>query len=312
MKKNYLLGILFFSGLWGMSEAGLGGILYRAHIPHASVPLTVIGFIILSLARVYLPQKGSSTLIGAIAMLYKFLNAPFFACHLLAIFLLGLSYDVVFSFLAASSPLPSRLDPAVKPQDDERRLILDDEHGLILKDRPSYSFQRKGLMSAATIPLFGLSATYLGYILFALTITYVFRYHYWIEGGLPRILRYIGIGGTMAGLGNYLLVPRALRLGQRLKEKGINPFGLSELLVWLCSTRNNGRHKCRPYNLKPGLVTAERKIIRTAIPPLRDYALITEGKIIRTAIPPLRDYALISGVSLITAALWILGELRSN
>ena len=260
MKKNYLLGILFFSGLWGMSEAGLGGVLYRAHIPHASVPLTIIGFIILSLARVYLPQKGSSTLIGAIAMLYKFLNAPFFACHLLAIFLLGLSYDVVFSFFISPSSLPSKLDPAVKPQDDERRIIL--------KDRPSYSFQRRGLMPAATIPLFGLVATYLGYILFALTITYVFRYHYWTKEGLPRILRYIGIGGTMASLGNYLLVPRALRLGQRLKEKGINPF-----------------------ELKPGLLTAERKIIRTAIPPPRDYVLI-------------------SGVSLITAVLWILGVMR--
>jgi len=230
MKKNYLLGLLFFSGLWGMSEAGLGGVLYRAHIPHASVPLTVIGFIILSLARVYLPQKGSSTLIGAIAMLYKFLNAPFFACHLLAIFLLGLSYDVVFSFFKVGEGRPT---PA-------RRVEA----------------------------LFGLSATYLGYILFALTITYVFRYHYWTKEGLPRILRYIGIGGTMASLGNYLLVPRALRLGQRLKEKAISPF-----------------------ELKPGLLTAERKIIRTAIPPLRDYVLI-------------------SVVSLITAVLWILGVMR--
>jgi len=97
MKKEYILAILFFSGLWGMSEAVLGGALYRADVPYASAPLTVIGFIILTFARAYFPQKGTATLIAACAMLYKFLNAPFFACHLLGIFLTGLCYDLFFN-----------------------------------------------------------------------------------------------------------------------------------------------------------------------------------------------------------------------
>ena len=97
MKKEYILAILFFSGLWGMSEAVLGGALYRADVSYASVPLTIIGFIILTFARVYFPQKGTVTLIAACAMLYKFLNAPFFACHLLGIFLMGLCYDLFFN-----------------------------------------------------------------------------------------------------------------------------------------------------------------------------------------------------------------------
>ena len=184
MKRDYLLGILFFSALWGASEAGLGGVLYRAHVPYSSVSLTVIAFIILSIARVYLPQKGSATLIASIAMLYKFLNAPFFACHLLAIFLLGISYDVVFSLFKEKSKA-----------------------------------------------LFGLSATYLGYVLFALTITYVFRYHYWIEEGLPRIMRYVGISGTAASLANALLVPVSLRLGHAIREKVANPFQLKPTIA---------------------------------------------------------------------------------
>lgn len=94
---RYGLGVLFFSGIWGISEATLGNALYRAEIPHASVPLTVIGFLILTLARTYFPQLGTSTLIAACAMLYKFLNAPFFACHLLGILLMGICYDVFFS-----------------------------------------------------------------------------------------------------------------------------------------------------------------------------------------------------------------------
>ena len=96
MKKEYVLGILFFSGLWGISETVLGDALYRADVPYASVPLTIIGFVILTFAKVYFPQKGTATIIAGCAMLYKFLNAPFFACHLLGILIIGVCYDAAF------------------------------------------------------------------------------------------------------------------------------------------------------------------------------------------------------------------------
>ena len=106
MKREYILGVLFFSGLWGISEAVLGGVLYGAGVSYASVPLTVIGFVTLTFARVYFPQKGTATLIAALAMLYKFMNAPFFACHLLGIVLTGVCYDLLFGvFRIKSRPL---------------------------------------------------------------------------------------------------------------------------------------------------------------------------------------------------------------
>jgi hypothetical protein len=97
MKKEHILGILFFGGLWGICEAVPGDALYSANVPYASVPLTAIGFIVMTIAWIYFPQKGTATLIAACAMLYKFLNAPFFACHLLGILLTGLWYDLFFS-----------------------------------------------------------------------------------------------------------------------------------------------------------------------------------------------------------------------
>ena len=103
MKKEHILGVLFFGGLWGISEAVLGGALYRADVPYASVPLTIIGFIVMSIANVYFPQKGTATLIAACAMLYKFLNVPFFACHLMGILLMGLCYDLFFSVFKIKS-----------------------------------------------------------------------------------------------------------------------------------------------------------------------------------------------------------------
>ena len=184
MKKSFLLGILFFSGLWGTSEAILGGYLYKHNALHPSVPLTIIAFIILTLAKTYLPNKGLATLIGLLAMLYKFLNTPFFACHLLAIFFIGLSYDLVFHY----SKIENKAVSAI-------------------------------------------AATYLGYMLFALTITYVFRYQYWIGEGLPKIIRYVGIAGTFAALGNSVAVPLSLRIAEFLQRREINPFRTRSLFA---------------------------------------------------------------------------------
>ncbi len=103
MKKEHILGVLFFGGLWGISEAVLGNALYSADVPYASVPLTIIGFIVMSTAKVYFPQKGTAMLIAACAMFYKFLNVPFFACHLLGILLMGLCYDLFFSVFKIKS-----------------------------------------------------------------------------------------------------------------------------------------------------------------------------------------------------------------
>ena len=184
MKKEYILGILFFSGLWGVSEAVLGDILFRADVSYASAPLTIIGFIILAFASVYFPQKGTATIIAACAMLYKFLNAPFFACHLLGIFLMGLCYDLFFNV---------------------------------------FRIKNRALSAAA--------ATYLSYALFALLITYVFRYGFWTQAGFTKVLQHVGIGGSMAALGCAILVPLSFRLAERFKVNFTMPFKLRLQLV---------------------------------------------------------------------------------
>lgn len=184
MKKGYLLGVLFFASLWGVSETVLGGYLYNNNVAYPSVPLTIIAFVILTIAKIYLPQKASATAIGSIAMLYKFLNTPFFACHLLAIFLLGASFDLVFHL---------------------------------------FKIRNKAML--------GFMATYLGYILFAFSITYIFRYRYWIEAGSVKIIRYVGISGTFAAIGNLISVPVSFYLGKILKERMVNPFEFKSRLA---------------------------------------------------------------------------------
>ena len=184
MKKEHILGVLFFGGLWGICEAVPGNALYSAKVTYASVPLTIIGFAVLTIARVYFPQKGTATLIAVCAMLFKFLNVPFFACHLLGILLMGLCYDLFFSV---------------------------------------FKIKSRSLSAVA--------AVYLNYALFALMITYVFRYEYWVQAGFAEVLRHVGISGSMAALGCAIIVPASLRLGEQLKANCLRPFNLKRQLV---------------------------------------------------------------------------------
>jgi hypothetical protein len=179
VRREYILGVLFFSGVWGISEALLGGALYASGVPHASVPLTAVGLAVLTVARVYFPQRGTATLIASFAMLYKFLNAPFFGCHLLGILFTGACYDLMFDVLRIRS---------------------------------------KSLAAAA--------ATYLSYALFAVTITYAFRYDHWVQGGLVQVARHIFLEGSVAALVCAVAVPLSAQLGEKLKSRSPVPLRL--------------------------------------------------------------------------------------
>lgn len=89
------MGIFFLGTLWGMNEVLLGGFLYSRDIPNASVSLTVIAILILAVAKGWQPRPGTATIIAGIATLFKLFNAAPFTCHLLGIFALGLTFDLL-------------------------------------------------------------------------------------------------------------------------------------------------------------------------------------------------------------------------
>ena len=170
MKQRHLLVILLCGGAWGLSEALLGDWMFDAGMKLAApVVLAVIAFAILTVARIHAPLVGSSAAIGALAMVFKFFNSPFFACHLLAIFLLGAAYDVVFS-----------------------------------------------LARGRARPVAAAAATYLGFALFAVTITYVVRYQYW---NTAKVLQYVGVLATIAAACNAAAVPLSHWLTRRLSDR---------------------------------------------------------------------------------------------
>ena len=168
-----VLGIIFFGSLWGFVEATFGDWLYATNNAYPSLYLTTIAIAILASAKVFYPYRWTGTLIGTVALCFKLINVPFFACHLLAIFLLGFGFDVAYA-------LVSRV----------------------------YS-------GTFRLPLIGLFGTYTGRALFAVFITYIVRYSYWTEPGLPKVIDYIFISGTVSALLGTIVVPIGWYLARR-------------------------------------------------------------------------------------------------
>ena len=164
--------LLFFGSLWGMSEVAAGGVLYKNDIPHSSIILTAWALLMLAFARGIINKPGTSTVIGAMATLFKLANASPFICHLAGIFALGVAFDVFF------------------------RLIQKKEEKISWKTS-----------------LTGLTSAYGGYALFALVITYVIRYSFWVDGGFPKVINHIFVGGSIAALLAAVIVPIGFKLG---------------------------------------------------------------------------------------------------
>lgn len=206
MKRTQLLAILFFSGIWGLSEAVLGDALYANNVPMASVILAVIAFLVLAVAAPFVPRMGGATAMGILAMLYKFLNVPFFGCHLAGIALLGVSWDLVMGLANRHRSLDGSL------------------HG---------SFASAGVGDSGPRPwrrdsILGAIACYLGYLLFVLAMVFVFRSERWIQKGIVGGLRQVFVNGSLAAVGCAILVPLGFRLGERLRGRAPvpAPFGL--------------------------------------------------------------------------------------
>lgn len=176
MKTSHVLVIFLFAGLWGLSEAVLGNALYAADVPLSSVYLTVIAFFLLAVASVFLRFRGALTAIGVLAMLYKFFNVPFFACHLCGIALIGLSFDLVFRWT-------SRRDQPLTPVAAGLKAML---------------------------------ATYLSSALFYLSMIAVFRSEHWLDKGWHGLWWHVGVTGTITAAGCALAVPLGLAVGRRL------------------------------------------------------------------------------------------------
>jgi hypothetical protein len=174
MKKfKPFLWLFLFGSIWGINEVFLGEILYQNEIQSSSVILTGIALFLLAISRGMINRPGSSTLIGAFAVLFRLANTAPSYCHLLGIFLLGATFDIFSSLWV---------------KNEEKKPV---KWGLT------------GALSAFT-----------NNALFALMITYVFRYEYWVIGGISKVSHHIFVSGSISALLAAFLVPLGFLVGK--------------------------------------------------------------------------------------------------
>ena len=165
--------LFLFGSIWGINEVFLGEILYQNEVAQSSVILTVMALFILALSRGMINKPGSSTLIGAFAVLFRLANTAPSYCHLLGIFLLGATFDLFAS------------------------LWLKNEEKSPIK---------WGLSGAAS--------AFVNNVTFALMITYIFRYEYWVVGGMAKVSNHIFVSGSISALLAAFIVPLGFLVGQ--------------------------------------------------------------------------------------------------
>ena len=174
MKKfKPIMWLFLFGSIWGVNEVFLGEILYRNEVAQSSVILTVIALFILAVSRGMINKPGSSSLIGAFAVLFRLANTAPSYCHLLGIFLLGATFDLFSS--------------------------------LWLKNEEKSPIKWVGT---------GAASAFANNAIFALMITYIFRYEYWVIGGLAKVSNHIFISGSISALLAAFLVPLGFLVGQ--------------------------------------------------------------------------------------------------
>lgn len=202
MKKfKPIMWLFLFGSIWGINEVFLGEILYLNEVAQSSVILTVIALFILAVSRGMINQPGSSTLIGAFAVLFRLANTAPSYCHLLGIFLLGATFDLFSS--------------------------------LWLKNEEK-SPTKWGLMGAAN--------AFVNNAIFALMITYIFRYEYWVVGGMAKVSDHIFISGSISALLAAFLVPLGFLVGQnsgtfadrRPRWSYVSPI-LGSIALWIAA-----------------------------------------------------------------------------
>ncbi|MCJ7435520.1 MAG: hypothetical protein MUO77_18715 [Anaerolineales bacterium] len=66
-----LVTMAVFGALWGLVEISLGSVFHAINLPLSGMMLSIIGVMVASIGRLFVPRRGSTIFIGIIAMVLK-------------------------------------------------------------------------------------------------------------------------------------------------------------------------------------------------------------------------------------------------
>jgi hypothetical protein len=161
-KKKLILTIILFGSIWGGMEAvisaSMGGI--GTTIPR-SVVLAFVALLVLSFARYVLPTKGTTLLIGLVAVGFKFLGLP----------------NLMMCQLAAVAG-----------------------QAVILEGAFTLAQSRGWLTKPAHISLIVVVSSYVNSLVFSFSQAYIFSNPWWLDRGAGGLLNWSVTTGTAAAV----------------------------------------------------------------------------------------------------------------
>lgn len=175
-KKKLILGIILFGSMWGGLEALGISIMRSFDFSPMSPFLAATGILILGAARMIIPRRGSTFLIGLVAAGFKFLTLPqIFFCQVVAVAVQGAVLDFAFSYAEKKKPLPW-----------------------------------------FSLGIVGVLAMYVNYALFSLLETYVVLNPFWVDKGFSGVLNYAFLEGSLAAILCFVMINLGFGLGKSL------------------------------------------------------------------------------------------------
>lgn len=101
-----LVTMAVFGALWGLVEISLGSVLHAVNLPLNGMLLSVIGVLIASIARLFVPRRGSTIFIGVVATVLKLFSIG----NILIGPMVGILAEALIAELILDAfPKPSRL-----------------------------------------------------------------------------------------------------------------------------------------------------------------------------------------------------------
>jgi hypothetical protein len=175
-KKKLILGIILFGSIWGGLEALGISVMRTFDFSFKSPFLAATGILILGAARMMIPRRGSTFLMGLVAAGFKFLTLPqILFCQVAAVAVQGAVLDLAFSYA-----------------------------------------ENKKLSNWFSLGIVGALAMYVNYAVFSLLETYVVLNPFWVDKGFSGGLNYTFLEGSAAALLCFVCINLGFALGRSL------------------------------------------------------------------------------------------------
>jgi len=175
-KKKLILGIILFGSIWGGLEALGISIMRTFDFSFKSPFLAATGILILGAARMMIPRRGTTFLMGLVAAGFKFLTLPqILFCQVAAVAVQAAVMDLAFSYA-----------------------------------------EKRGLSKWFSLGTVGVFAMYLNYSLFSLLQTYVVLNPFWVDKGFSGVLNYTLLEGSVAAALCFFCINLGFGLGRSL------------------------------------------------------------------------------------------------